>query len=454
MSTPSTKSESGMLPGTDSDENALRVACVTGGVCAVLIVVATVYLNMYADQRVMLTTVGVFSDWRSLRNIFVETVSYEPHFNLPELDYYSDFETAVSSLSVLRDLYQRKLISQGMFANASLLFNLTTGARIVGGGDPARLMQLIAAFFSKFTANSTLPPRVYEIVTAAASPQDQRILSRLMSVSGCSYPDAMPGKTPWNRSPGCHCIGDAYVSFVKATWNTSRNVTVGARDAAADDVLRCLDRRVTSHSWVAGADWTIHPLAVVLFLNCVVFLVCVAFVLTYHAAQMPEHVISDPVWRLRAVKGLLLLITGAFALLFALHDLMANIFLLVGLSLTLGSLTISAQSVLFQFIATAGVRSPGRCTAHPLLVCFWLNVPQIVPALVVLVAVSGYTRDVYAVWAVAGIGAIMGSLLQVLARRARAPLPGPPLTPPPFSVLFVVVHGRDCSGSCGTATTA
>lgn len=408
MASPSTN-----LPGIDSDRNALRVACVSGGVCAVLIVVASVYLMNHLDQRLVLTTLSVFSDWRALRSIFMGAASYDPRFNLPALDYYSDFQTGVTSLHVLQDLYWRKLITPEVYANASKLFNLTTGARLVGYVDPARLMQLYSAYIALFNGSSAGVAFPSQIVTAAADFQDQRILTRLMSASGCSYPDAMPGYTPWNRSPGCHCIGSVYISFINATRKTPANVSEGARNTAAGDVLRCMDRRVTSHSWVAGEDFTVHPVAIALYLNCVVFLVCLAFILTVQAAR-PSDALSSPVWRFRVVEAMLVLTTGAFALLFVVHDFVANIFLVLGLCLTLGSLLFNAQSTLYQYVETAGERSPARCLAHPLLVCFWLNVPQIIPAVVALVAVSGYTRDVYAVWVVAGVGAIMGSLLQVL----------------------------------------
>jgi hypothetical protein len=408
-------SSSTKLPGIiDSDRNALRVACASGCVCAALIVVASVYLMNHLDQRLVLTTLSVFSDWRTLRSIFTGAASYDPRFNLPALDHYSDFQTGVTSLYVLQDLYWRKLIPPEVYANASKLFNHTTGARLVGHVDPARLMQLYSAYITLFNGSSAgLASFPAQIVTAAPDFQDQRILSRLLSVSGCSFPDAMPGYTPWNRSPGCRCIGDAYVSFINATRKTPTNVSESARNTAAGDVLRCMDRRVTSHSWVAGEDFTVHPVAVALYLNCVVFLVCLAFILTVQAAR-PSDALSSPVWRFRVVEAMLVLTTGAFALLFVVHDFVANVFLVLGLCLTLGSLLFNAQSTLYQYVETAGERNPARCLAHPLLVCFWLNVPQIIPAVLVLVAVSGYTRDVYAVWVVAGVGAVMGSLLQVL----------------------------------------
>lgn len=402
--------------GEAADRNALRVALFTAAVCAALIVLSGIFMQMHLDQRVMLTTVSVFSDWGGLRRIYMDVASYDPRFNLQSLEYYSTFETAASSLQVVQDLVDRGLVGTETFTNASRLFNLTTGFRLVDPIQLNQLQQVLNAFFTLFgstIAGNPPPPSV--VVPSPFGSQDPRLLPRLMRVSGCSFPDAMPGFSPWDRSAGCHCIANAYVSFVNSTVNMAGNVTVSAREAAASDTMRCLDRRVTWHAWAAGKDWSIHPLGLALYGNCVMFLVSVSFILTYYAAQWEGR----PILRLWAVKGGLVLLTGGLSVFFWAHDAFANIFLLVGLMLTLGTLTLSAQSVLNRYVETGGGRVIDRGAPHPLLVCFWLNVPQILPALLVSVAIGGYIRDLYAVWAVAVIGSVAGNLMQVSSFSTR-----------------------------------
>lgn len=396
--------------GHTSDCNALRVAFFTACVCGALIVVSGVFMHLHLDKRVMLTTISVFGDWVGLRRVFMEATSYDPRFNLPALEYYPAFESGVSNLLVVQDLFDRGLISSEVFVNASRLFNQTSGLRLVELVSFNQLQQLADAFFSKFlyTVVGTPLPSSFSTQSSFGS-HDPRILSRLMRVSGCSFPDAVPGTSPWDRSPGCLCIAKAYLSFINSTVRMAGNVTSAAREAAAADTLRCLDRRVTWHAWVAGKDWSVHPAALALYCNCVLFLVSVTFVLVYYVAQGTGH----PVRRLWMVKGVLLLLTFGLSVFFWVHDTMANIFLLVGLFLTFGTLTMGAQSVLGYYVETRGARVADRGAPHPLLVCFWLNVPHILPALLVSVAIGGYIRDVYAVWAVTFIGAVMGSLLQV-----------------------------------------
>lgn len=386
-------------------------ALVTGG----LIITSAVVLYATLDRRVSLTTIEVFHDWAGLRALFQDTVAYDPRFNLPDLEYYTHFDGGGVSLDVMRDLLVRGLLTEGMFANFTSMFNLTTGFPLVGAGDSQALQQLSSEFFSKYVGTvffNVRPDLPRQVVVSARDYVDPRLLVRLFRVSGCSFPDALAGTTPATRSPGCACIAGTYVDFVRATANMTSNVTRAARDTASDAVLRCMDRRVTWRVWGAGDTWTVHPLALALYSNGILFLVCVAYLLSfYHASVFPEG--WDGVMRMRVIQAVLLLIVGVLVLLLMLHDPLGNFLQTIGLVLSLSTFLFSARGVLDYPSKGLEARTPFLPEPHPLMVCFWLNVPLLIPGPLVGIALAGYNRDVYAIWAVAIVGSVIGVVMLV-----------------------------------------
>lgn len=293
----------------------------------------------------------------------------------------------------------------------------------MGMADPRELAELSAAFFSKFmgTVFFNVPSSTLSKSVIAASRHfvDPRLLVRLLRVSRCSFPDAVAGTTPVTRSPGCACIADSYVRFVRHTSNMTGNVTAAARNDAADRVQRCMDRRVTWRAWAAGSLWTIHPVALAFYCSAVLFLVSVAYLLSYyHSELFPLD--WDGEMRTRVIQVVLACLTGVLVLILMIHEPLANGLQAVGLVLSLSTFIFSARGVLDYPLRGVHVRVPFRRDPHPLMVCFWLNIPLLIPGPLIGVLIGGFTRDVYAVWSMALAGAVIGIIMMV---RGPSPFP-------------------------------
>ena len=399
----------------DHHAKACAATCVT--MTLGLLAVNAAFMYSTLDRRVTLTTLDVFDDWAALRMVFQGATSYDPRFNLPSLEYFTAFDGAHMRLDLLQDLVTRGLMTEQRFSNMSAMFNASTGAAIWDGVNATVLDELSAAFVSKFMGttffgvNQAILTQPVEVMSHHF--KDPRLLVRLFRISGCSFPDAVSGTTPATRSPGCACIADTYLRFVRATANMTSNVTLALRDEASDRVMRCMDRRVTWQAWAAGSVWTIHLSALAFYSSGILFLVCSAFLLSFHHYELfPEE--WDGETRTRAIQGVLVGLTGVMVLLLMLHAPLSNGLYAVSLLLSLSTFIFSAPSVLtYQLKGEQGVRTPFKPEPHPLMVCFWLNCPLILPGPLLAVAVGGYTRDIYAVWTVALVGAMIGIVFMV-----------------------------------------
>ena len=361
-------------------------ACFVASFCAIasliLVGVATGFLSAHVDQRLTLTTAEPFHDWGALMGVFRAASAYDPVYNPPHVDG-ARFVERPETVEGLDDMYYRGLLTEAERATALQAYDPNT-KRILSGDT-------------------------------AASPS---LLARLLSVSGCSHPDAMLGATPVTRTPGCQCIGAAYVGFVRATVNMTSNVTVAAREDWAREVLRCLDRRVTWRTWALSQDWRIHPLGLALYADSIFFLTCMAFLLSYnHWRMFPVE--WSPGTQGLVIKGLLTALTVALGLVFVIHDWQSNLFQPVGLVLCLSNLVFAAHKPLDYparrhavLVNQAASLFQGPPDGHPLMVCFWLNVPLIISALFGVQAVTGLVRDYYAFCGVFFAAAAMGFILQ------------------------------------------
>lgn len=404
--------------GKESDARACMWAGMTAVYCGVMIIVCAAYMLANPDQRITLTSMEIFHGWNDLSAIFRGAVAYDPRFNVPSLSQYARFETGDTSLMVLKDLRLRGLISGVDYEKASALFNQTTGMRLVGAVDPRILAQVATEFFAHFnssamSASSLLLLQNAIVMSSTSQNTDPRLLSRLFSVSGCSFPDAPMGTTPVSRSKGCGCIADAYLGFIKRTINMTTNVSLSARETSVETLMKCMNRRVTWHTWGAGDEWSIHPLGLVLYSNCVVFIVCVAFLMSFYN-EFFFYWLKEASHRAWMVKLSLCGVVFALSIFFWAKNAQGNVFQLIGLFFVLTNFLFSTNSLLDYAGKGSSVdrRQPFVAEPHPLVVCFWINVPMLLPAPLVAVALAGYLRDVYALTAVAFIGSLLGSILQ------------------------------------------
>jgi hypothetical protein len=372
-------------------------------------------LYRHSDQRIVLTTLDVFHDWAGLQAVFRGATRYAPSLNPPSLDQVR-FDTTPNSLSVFRDLNSRGLMSDADFANVTALFNQTTGLRLdTLAMSPADMIAQLMAMTGASLASVSAVLNHTDFAQLVAQGSGASLLSHLLSIAGCTFPDAIPGTTPITRSKGCRCIGDAYLDFVRAAVNTTQNVSAAVREAGASSVLRCVDRRVTWHSWGGGEWWSVHPLGLMVYCQCLTLLGCLAFLLAFHHEYVfPGKTPMQKVW---LTRGVLIVLSLGFCALFAGRDWRGNVFLILGILLGLVNLVFSIAVVLDY--TGRGARTGGSAP-HPLMVCFWINFPLLLPALVIVVAVAGFVRDIIGVGVVGVIGAVIGLILQVRFGFARA----------------------------------
>ncbi len=412
------KPSGGMVVERIEDRHALGIACVCCVFSFAFLVTGTVFMLIHSDQRVVLTTLDVFHDWAGLQGIFRDTVRYDPAFNPPSLDR-ARFD---SNLAVFQDLHSRGLMTDEVFANVSSQFNISTGMRLevfdmpfaamvaqlmsVVGGDFAQVSALLSGVTGgDFAQMSALLNQTMGGILAARG-SSMGLLYRLLSLSGCAFPDAIPGQTPVSRSKGCLCIGNAYLDFVRASVNMSSNVSLAVREAGAGTVLRCMDRRVTWRTWGGGRWWSLHPLGIMAYCQFVFFLGCLAFILSFrHEFLFSGKTPQQKTW---IVRGILSFFAVCFCVVLAWDNWRGNFFLLLGVLVALSGLAFSVTSVLDYAGRSGAGKGP-----HPLMVCFWINFPLLLPALVVVVVIAGFTRDVVAVGVVGVMAAVLGLVLQV-----------------------------------------
>lgn len=327
----------------------------------VIICIAT--MCVYSDSRLALTTVDSFHDWVGLRAVYENATQYLPRDNLPSLNL-TKFDPWGSTLWQLEELLSRGLISQARFDNASALL---------------------------------LKP----------VPQNPSLLYRLLSKADCTAPDAIPGTTPVTRSPGCQCIADTYLGFVRETVNMSSNVTSEMRTKYGGQVLRCLDRRVTRRTSTCKSFCSVHPIGLALYSNSAIFLSCAAFTLYFVGAQLGV----EKIWVLQLI---ICALGVGLSIPFLVLDWQGNILNVCGLCLVVLNLLHGASEDLDDVFHRRGHASNAHpAHPHPFIVCVIVNLHIVIPVFMMTVGVSGYARDFYALSSFGVAGFLMGIALQV-----------------------------------------
>lgn len=393
------------------DDRACWVASACAVACVVLISVGTGFLYANLDQRLTLTTLEVFHDWGRLADVYrTGAKAYDPRYNPPSLSH-GRFLWPGDVPYLMQEAYKRGFISEQQYAEWGRSFNFTSGTRYaLDPGAGAFVAQELAAMSDAYERRmSDLGlPAVPGLPLALG--EEPRLLFRLLAVSGCSTPDAMDHATPVGRTPGCACIAHTYLDFVRATENMTSNVTAEAREDAADAVVRCMDRRVTWQTSALDPTWSIHPLGLAVYACCILLLLCTAFLLSFNHWRLFPASWSAGRHNVLIKLALAILACGLGSI-FVMRDWQANVFQIAGLVLSVSHLLFSAHEPL-NYAAKGERYLDGPPSPHPLMVCFWLCVPQILPALIGAQAVSGFVRDGYGLCGVVFGGFLLGLILQ------------------------------------------
>lgn len=324
------------------------------------------------DSRLVLTTAETFSGLAGIRDILNQTVNFTALHNPVRVDHVP-FPLAPETLEEVVDLRDRGLLDDALVA----LF------KPVNASDPS-------------------------------------LLRKLMRTSWCSSGPPIPNTLPATRTPGCKCIADAYLAFVNESRSASVgnlsvfNTTPALRDRIAGQVYRCWDRRQVTRSKTCGNLCRTHVVGLALFANIVLFLTSVAFLIFY--SKLPDT------WSLFTLKLLLVLVAGVVSIPYFVKYPEANslnvaaivvcvLYLIVGLHEELDLYGMddrvyqASQQVSREYYTTP--------IPAPFMVCVLVTLPLVLSSHTIQLGVSGYGRDVWALFSFGLCGGLLGLLLQV-----------------------------------------
>lgn len=280
-------------------------------VCAFLLAASMDSLINNFDNRIFVTTTDIFSDFYALRDVFSSARNYSLQANPPSLAH-GVFDLVPDSEQEWQDARNRRLISQSEYDLAvSALPALSAGLRALNGPS---------------------------------------LLWNLLRLSWCSYPNALPGTTPITRSPGCACIGKAYLGFIQETAGNRSgvaviNTTLAQRDKYGSEVMTCFDQRQVSRTQSCGLVCSTHSAGLVLYVNIVTFLALCGYLLfSEHAVVL--NGCTSVFAQLFAIKLFIVILAAGLASPFFLHDVTANILNLTGIALSVVYLTITLHDEL------------------------------------------------------------------------------------------------------------
>lgn len=361
------------------------------------------------DSRLILYSSQTFSDLAVIRDIFKATVNYTVVDNPLRVDHVP-FPSAPETLEEIQDLQSRGLLA----------------------GIPLDVL-----------------------FTPVVGP-DPNLLHRLMQVSWCSSGMTMPVDTlPAQRTKGCKCIADAYFDLVNSSlpvgaafyrtsyvlvnrtatrvlvngtnttvWVNGTNTTVTTpvlvnvsqevRDRVSSRVYRCWDQRQVTRSRTCGNLCKTHVIGLALFADIVLFLTSVTFLVFY--SRLPFT------WNLFTLKLLVVLLAVVVSIPYFVRYPEANsinvaaiivcvLYLIIGLHEELDRFGMEAK-----FTFTSNLVSSGQSATpipSPFMVCILVTLPLTLSSHTLQLGVSGYGRDVWALFSFGLCGGLLGLLLQV-----------------------------------------
>jgi hypothetical protein len=266
------------------------------------------------DNRIFVTTTESFYRFFALRDVFAGARNYSLSANPPAL-IHGVLDPAPDTLQEWQDLRNRRLITSKDYDSV--------------------VQALPALEETRFRENGG------------------SLLWNLLRISWCSYPNALPNRTAVTRSPGCECIGRAYLGFILETMgnvtslpaSTVVNTTAAARDKYGSEVVSCFDKRQVSRTQTCGLVCSTHLAGLVLYANIVMFLaLCAYLVFSEHSVVLKGC--SSVFTQLLVLKLFVVVLAAGLASPFYWHDVEANVLNLVGIAVSVVYLTLTLHDEL------------------------------------------------------------------------------------------------------------
>ena len=344
-------------------------------ISSLLVVASVIFMFLFPDARLTITLMHTFHEWDTLKQVLLDATSYLPASNPPSLAH-ARFSPMRNTLADYQDLVSRGLLTEADLLNAS----------------------------------------------AASEDQwktDPSLLQRLMVASWCAYPNARPGSTPTTRTTGCACIAARYLEFVRASANMTSNVSLAVRETFSGKVLSCIDQRQVSKTTTCGRSCSLHPMALMLYANELLLLISVTY-LVFTSASIRKILSSDPdreTFAQLVLKGGVIVLGLGMLFPFILDDWKGNLLNMGGLVLAIVNLVYSLHEDLNTPLYHNHIRNTEQPNVqtpspHPLVACIMVNLQLLLPVYTILLGMSGFGRDTWAILTFAFVGGLIGLVLQ------------------------------------------
>jgi hypothetical protein len=154
-----------------------------------------------------------------------------------------------------------------------------------------------------------------------------------------------------------------------------------------------------------------------LYSNSVLFLICVTYMMF---TSVPfNQILSEwgVTWRMTVLKSIVAFLGLLLAFPFLLDDWRGNLLNIGGLLLAILNLIYSLHEDLMPLdLVPPSVKNPDGTEPdghpHPLTSCILVNLPLIIPAYTILLGLSGFARDTWAVLIFGMVGGLIGLVIQ------------------------------------------
>lgn len=393
------------------------------------------------DSRLTLTTAQTFGDFAGIRDIFNKTSNYTVIDNPRGVDHVP-FPSSPESLEEVQDLENRGLLSASVVA----LF------KPVSAPDPSLLHRLMQASWcssdpflpGKLPANrtpgcrciadayldligSTLPGNAsnytvsYSIVNGTETTVLVDAVPVFVLVNGTNRTILVNGtnRTVWVSGTNT----TVWVNGTNVTvWVNGTNTTVltptlisvppDVRDRVSSRVYRCWDQRQVTRTRTCGNMCKTHVIGLALFADITLFLTCTAFLIFY--SDLKRY------YGLFTLKLLLILVAVIVSIPYFIRYPEANSLNVAAIVVCVLYLTIGLHEELDCYGLVGRYKQAEdkqwamQTIPDPFMVCVLVTLPLIISSHTIQLGVSGYGRDVWALFSFGLCGGLLGLLLQVI----------------------------------------